>query len=375
MSPIGRGLLVLAFVLVLANVAVALVSEATAGFTPSGPASSSLATGSTGFEGWADLLQRYDHQVLRLRQTLSSGNIPPGGTVVVADPESLSEAEYGVLRSYLEGGGRVVTAGVATDGLLQYLLGPNAAPRWSSAPVQEASPAWGAPEVAGVSEVVSSGSGGSWSSVGKTQPLLTGITGQGLSYLATAESVGSGRLVMVADSSVFSNALLASGDNAQFALDVAGPSERPVAFDETAHGFGTGFGWAGLPLRWQWALIIGAIAALAWMWSRAWRFGPPELPGRPLPPPRRQYVDALATTLVRASPRYDAIVPVHAAALERLAAQAGVHSDAPIQLLSSRAVEAGVPDAVVAAVMRDVQTDQDAVALGRALAWLEGSRS
>ena len=366
--------MLLASVLILANVIVALVSEATAGFTPSGPASSSLATGSTVFEGWADLLQRYDRQVMRLRQPLSSGNIPSGGTVVVADPQSLSEAEYAVLRSYLEAGGRVVAAGVATDGLLQFLLGPSAAPRWSSAPVSAASPASAAPEVAGVSEVVSSGSGGSWSSAGRTQPLLTSIDGQG-PYLATAASVGSGRLVMVADSSVFSNALLASADNAQFALDVVGPNGRAVAFDEAAHGFGTSFGWGGLPLRAQWALIIAAIAALGWMWSRAWRFGPPELVGRALPPPRRAYVDALATSLVRARPRYEAVAPVRTAVLERVAARAGVAPGAPIDLLYARAAEAGVPELVVAAVTRDVQTDEDAVALGRALAWLEGSRS
>jgi hypothetical protein len=373
-SPAGRGLMLLAAVLILANVIVALVSEATAGFTPSGPASSSLATGSTGFEGWADLLQRYDRHVLRLRQPLSSGNIPSGGTVVIADPQTLSEAEYAVLRSYLDVGGRVVAAGVATDGLLQYLLGPAAAPRWSSAPVSTATPVSGAPEVTGVSEVVSSGSGGSWSSVGRTEPLLTGIGG-GAPYLATAASVGRGRLVMVADSSVFSNSLLASADNAQFALDIVGPNGRAVAFDEAAHGFGTSFGWGGLPLRAQWALIIAAIAALAWMWSRAWRFGPAELAGRPLPPPRRAYVDALATSLVRARPRYDAVAPVRAAVLERLAARAGVAPGAPVELLHSRAAEAGVPDVVVAAVTRDVQTDEDAVALGRALAWLEGSRS
>jgi hypothetical protein len=373
-SPVGRGLLVLALVLVLANVIVALVSEATAGFTPAGPASSSLAAGSTGFEGWADLLQRYDHQVLRLRQPLSPADVPSRGTVVVADPQSLSEAEYAVLRSYLYSGGRVIAAGVATDGLLQYLLGPSAAPRWSSAPVTEASPASAEPEVAGVGEVVSSGTGGSWSSAGRTQPLLTGTGGEG-PYLATAASVGGGQLIMVADSSVFSNALLASADNAQFALDVVGPGGRAVAFDEAAHGFGTGFGWGGLPLRAQWALIIGAIAAVGWMWSRAWRFGPPERVGRALPPPRRAYVDALATSLVRARPRYEAVSPVRTAVLERVAARAGVTPGVPVEQLSARAAEAGVPEAVVAAATRDVQTDEEAVALGRALAWLEGSRS
>ena len=60
------------------------------------------------------------------------------------------------------------------------------------------------------------------------------------------------------------------------------------------HGYGAARGLAGLPQRVQWALLGLLLAGLVALWSLGRRFGPPEDEERPLPPPRIEYVDALA---------------------------------------------------------------------------------
>jgi hypothetical protein len=367
-----RVVLVVLAGVVAVNAFLAILDQVTAGYQPSGPSSSSLATDAGGYEAWADLLAQQGHHVVRFRQPLDQvlGGSGSVGTVVVADPGSLSSAEIGSLHQFLLGGGRVIAAGARSIPLLQSVLG-SGAPRWSPAQTGPASPPGGPlPETDGVNAVVSTGDGGSWTSDGSSTPLLVGNGGT----LALVAVVGRGRLVMVADSSVFSNQLLATADNAQFALDVVGPAGSSVAFDENAHGFGQGIGFGGLPLRWQWALVIGASAAALWMWSRARRLGPPELPGRPLPPPRLRYVQAVATMLSRTRPSGDALRPVRDQARTLLAARAAVPSEAADPELAAAAAEAGVPEDVIAGTLRGGQTDADVLAAGRALAWLEEAR-
>ena len=55
-----------------------------------------------------------------------------------------------------------------------------------------------------------------------------------------------------------------------------GRRTRPVTFVESVHGFGRSSGLAALPGRWKFALLVGVLAALLWLGSRARRFGPPE---------------------------------------------------------------------------------------------------
>ena len=370
-SRTTRTLLALFVALVAVNALLALVDRATAGSQPSGPPSSSLATAADGYEAWADLLAQHRHDVVRYTQPLDraiSGS-PARQTIVVADPGSLSSGEITALRSFLLGGGRVIALGVKTLPLLHVALGPGA-PRWSPAALPTATPTGPpVPETAGIAEVSTAGDGGSFSAPGATLPVLAGDGG----ILATVAGVGRGRLVMVADSSVFSNAELASTDNALLSLDVVGAGAR-VAFDENAHGFGSGVGFGGLPLSWQWSLLIAGVAAALWMWSRAWRFGPPELPERELAPPRRRYVEAVAAMLARTREAGPASEPVRSAARSLLAARAAVPAESPDAVLAGAATAAGVPEEVVAGTLGGGQTDADVLAAGRALAWLEEAR-
>jgi hypothetical protein len=123
------------------------------------------------------------------------------------------------------------------------------------------------------------------------------LTGSGWTLLA-ARRLGRGRLDLLADASPVENGLLDRADDAQLALDLAGPPGTTVVFAEALHGYTAASGLAAFPGRW-WVAIAGlALAAGAWALSRGRRLGPPE-PSPPVPtPPRAAYVEAMARALV-----------------------------------------------------------------------------
>ena len=108
---------------------------------------------------------------------------------------------------------------------------------------------------------------------------------------------GADGVTLLADSARVQNAHLAQGDNAAFALRLAG--RGPLVFAESAHGYGTARGLAALPANAKGALVLLALALLVLMLARGRRFGPVEPAARDLPPPRAAYVDALAARLRR----------------------------------------------------------------------------
>ena len=84
-----------------------------------------------------------------------------------------------------------------------------------------------------------------------------------------------------------------------FGLALTGGARRRVAFLETVHGYGVSRGFGGLPTRVKWVLLGLALTTLVALWAAGRRFGPTEDPEEPPPPPRVEYVDALASALVR----------------------------------------------------------------------------
>src|SRR5262249_48668523 len=127
----------------------------------------------------------------------------------------------------------------------------------------------------GVHEIATAGEG-TWATPG-TSTVLVGSADQSL---LTQERVGTGEIAFLADPSPLENGYLAQADNAAFALELAGPAGRSVVFAEGVHGFGEQRGLAAVPGAWKLALLLLAVAALAFVWSRAWRFGPPDRTAR-----------------------------------------------------------------------------------------------
>lgn len=271
-------------------VVLGLLSEA---FTPApqGPAGSSYATTPDGAAAWAELLARAGHQVAPLRTSLEQARLPPRATLVVLGATGLSRAAARNLDRFVREGGRLLIGGGDPRAVLPALL--ERAPGWTAAGSTIAHPVARVPEVGGVGTVVSAGAG-AWTS-GPGTPALAGARGPLLIVLG----LGRGRLNLLADAAPLENRLLASADNAQLALNLAGSRGSPVLFAEALHGFGEATGLAAIPTRWWLAFAGLCLAWAGWALARGRRIGPPQAPEPTPVPPRSAYVDALARQLVR----------------------------------------------------------------------------
>lgn len=351
-------------VLVAINLFAAIV-DATTGGAPSGPRGSSYATSSGGLAALYDLLPSTGHPVRRLRARPADSSLDPSTTVVVLDPQDISGREARALRRFVERGGRLV-AGGADPGWLRDVIRP--APAWQPTGVRSAHPLAPAPETAGARRV-SAAATGSWRTSRGTLPALGG----GGRTLLTVTAVGRGRAALLADSSPLSNALIAKSDNAALASALAGPRGRPVVFAETVHGYGQQRGLAALPERWKWTLVGLLLAAVAWVTSRARRLGPPEMESRPLPPPRRAYVDAVAAALARTHRPGASAERVRDAARTRVARRSGLGAEPSDEALVRAAATLGLTDEEAALLTRPAgDSDRDLMLAGQALARING---
>jgi hypothetical protein len=357
-TPAGRAAALVIVVLVGLNL-IAIALDALLP-SPEGPRSSAFATAPEGVAAWAELARRSGLDVRTVRERPSAGSLPNGGTVVVLDPEDLTGREAGALRRFAERGGRLVAGGLEPGPWLTRLAG---GVEWADAGGEDARVLVPATETGAAARVRTAGEG-RWSRAGATLPLVADDDGA-VVLLARA---GRGRIALVADPSPLQNRLLDEADNAALALALAG--EGPLAFMESVHGYSTATGLRALPDRMQWALILLALSGLVLIAARWPRMGPPEPPERPLFPPRRGYVDALAATIARSRDRTMATETVRSAARERLARRAALARDADDEAFAAAARAAGLRDDEARALTE--QTDDDGVAAGRALARLSG---
>jgi hypothetical protein len=181
--------------------------------------------------------------------------------------------------------------------------------------------------------------------------------------------VGSGQVVALADASILHNRHLDDADNAALAVSLVGQG-RAVVFDEASHGYGAGA--SGLPGRWVRFLIAATLAVLVWMWTEAKRLGPPEDVARPLPPARREYVDALAVSLSRTRDPL-ALTELQRSARRRLATRLGLPPDASRSETAAAAARAGITEHDVALLFEHLE-HADVVELGRVAARYGGGR-
>lgn len=365
LRPATRRVLGAAAAILAVNGALAGLEAVTGGAEPGGPASSSYATAPEGMAALAQLLADRGHPVRRLRAGLADIDLDPAATLVLAGSIAVTPPEGEAVARFVEAGGRLVVAADAPSPLLRRLAGTE---RWSTEPARRATPLVPVPEVDGVTTVTSGGFG-SWSDPGASLPVLAA----GGATLATVRAAGRGRVVAVADPSVWQNRLLGHADNAAFALAAVGERGRPVEFAEAHHGYGRSRGPGVVPWRWRWAAGVALVAASVAVWSRGRRFGPPEDAERELPPARRAYVDAVAASLVRTRRPAESLAPLQDAARRRVTARAGLASDAGPDDLRRAAAGLGLEPADVDALLRPATTDDDVLAAGRALARLEAA--
>jgi hypothetical protein len=332
---------------------------------PEGPDSSAYATAPAGLAAYADLLARHGIRVERRRRPVSEGAAPARGTLVVLDPRAIEPEEAGAIAAWVRGGGRLVAGGRRGVAWLAGRITQPLPAREDGGP-RSAGVLAPVAETAGV-RTVQPVAGGELHAISGALPLLGPANGP----LATLTLVGRGRIVVLADASPLQNRALARADNAAFGLALATPGQT-VTFLETVHGYGAATGLAALPAGARWGLIGLLLAGLAFAWSHARRIGPPQDAERPLPPPRADYVDALAGSLARTGRPAEVARPLRAAARDGLARRAGLGPDPADEELRAAAARIGLGEAETAALLRAPEDLAGALAAGRALAAVNG---
>jgi hypothetical protein len=344
-------------VLVVLNLLARTLDESVGGNQPRGQPGSSYATTGQGLAAFQTLLAKYGHPVRHQRGLLSESEVTPDETLVVLEPQLVTDEDTAAMLRFVTDGGRLVVGGQAPT----YLRGlRDAPPEWSptgQSRYDRIDPALGD------ARAVATAGAGSWRNTGGRRDLVTA----GDDVLVTEESVGGGSIVYVADPSFVENAGLDRADNAAVALGLVGPEGRRVVFAEGVHGYERRGGLGAIPVRWQAAFLAIGLAALTFVWSRARRLGPPDRQSRELPPPRALYVDALAHTLQRTRDRQVATEPLRLATRERIAARAGLPHGASDDDVDGAASALGLSEAERAALIV-VPDDDAALALGRASA-------
>jgi uncharacterized protein DUF4350 len=355
-----RAVVLVVLALVALNLGARALDQSVGGSDPSGSPASSYATVPSGLAAYAELLRRWDHPVSRQRGALVDGTIDPAATLMVLDPAVLEPSEAGVVLQFVVNGGRLVIGGQDPQRYLRNLR--DRPPQWTSdapntyagtrAPFED------------LERVVSDGSG-AWNERGTSTVV---VAARDETALLTRERVGRGEMLFLADVSPLTNASLGKGDNAAFGLLLAGRDRAPVVFAEGVHGYGATRGLAALPQRWKLAFAGLGVAALALIWARARRLGPPEEAQRALPPPRRAYVDALGTTLERTRDPATALARVRDAVRAALVRRGGLDVHANTADVDRIARELGFDDRERTVLARGVTDDDDVRAIGTALA-------
>ncbi len=290
-----RGAVALVAVVALLNLVGVVADRVTGGGVVPGPDGSSHVTTGAGWAAYHDLLVVAGHPVTMLTQPVRSGVLDPGATLVIASPDEfvLDERQVEVIARFVDGGGRLVLASTTFFGdLATNLL--ESPPRLGPAPEAAALALVPVAETSGVTTVRVSGLY-AWEDTGSALPIVGGES----SAVAAVASIGDGRIVLLADPAILSNALIGQEDNAAFGLGIVGGAGRPVVFNEYVHGYGGRSAWGALSSKWRVALLLGFGAALVWLWSIGSRFAPAEPSDRVFPPARGLYIDALAASVAR----------------------------------------------------------------------------
>jgi hypothetical protein len=319
--------------------------------------------GPDGLLAYSRLLEVSGHTVERVDEAPSTADLDPETTVALIDPGELIATDAADLRRFVEDGGRLVLGGAVNQADLERLAGSGIG-GVGEATAPTLRPLVPAPELDGVAEVAGDGAP-TIADAGSMLPLL-GAPG---AYTALVSSPGEGRLLVVPDAAPLRNRLLAEADNARFALALAGSVQRRVAFlgrVSTAPASGV----SALPDEWTWTFLGLLAAGLAFIVARGRRLGPPQAPARELPPPRRRYTDAIATSLARSRDPAGATEPLRAAARDRLIRRAGLAPEPKPEELRRAALALGLEPDEADAILTPAANGREAVLAGRALARL-----
>ncbi len=286
----------LVLVIVAAVVGLFVVREASALiFGPpraKGPDSSSFATSRAGLAALAELAHQQGFNVEQRRYDLAGSDVPPldPSTVLAVFDTELDPNEVANVARFVISGGQLVTGGRGATWIIG-LTRPLRYGESSDEPVGTGTV--DQPDLFGGAKVLAVPSPIYFAAYPGVQ-----LASVGDRTIATEVPLGAGTIRMVADPSLFSNSSLAKADNAAFALAMLGKPGDTIVFAEAGHGYRISTGTAtGLPWRLRWFLVFSLFATVLGMIVKGRRNGPPERPHRVLPPPRSDYIYAVAANI------------------------------------------------------------------------------
>lgn len=182
----------------------------------------------------------------------------------------------------------------------------------------------------------------------RVRPDALALFGDKTGAVAMVIPVGRGRLIAVADSTLFSNASLPHSENALFLANILAHYSRPggrVLFDEYHHGDvdgGTGDTvWTTLGRPLQLALIQLGLAAAALLVLLSGRFGPPVPLGRQAARTSSDYVLSLANLYRRAEAAPTALETLYRQFLRDVCGRLGLPPDVSLERLAEVAARRG----------------------------------
>jgi hypothetical protein len=307
----------------------------------------------------ASLLERRGRRVVRIGEDLHDARLDPSFTVVLLDAGPLGTAERRRLARFVRAGGRLVAGGEGAGGAVAEVLAAPPRRVVTDAPAR-GRPVAPVPEAAG--ELASAGEA-EWSRAGDALPAIGGPDGD----LLLVARAGRGSMALLADPSPLHNRRHGEAGNAAVALALAPPG-RTVAFVESVHGYGAGEGLGALPPRWK-ALLLGLVfAALVLIAAHARRLGPPEDTGRPAPPPRARFVEAVGRTLARTDDPAAIAESLRHTARRAVLARSGLDAQAPEADVRAAARRAGLDEDEARVVAAGATGPADMLVAARAVA-------
>ncbi|HEU4522665.1 MAG TPA: hypothetical protein VFT12_11720, partial [Thermoanaerobaculia bacterium] len=160
-------------------------------------------------------------------------------------------------------------------------------------------------------------------------PRMHAIYTAGTRVIVAREPIGAGELFLVSTPEIFQNDELAHGDRLQLLVALAG-ADRPVYFDEVAHGIVSGDGPMALLKEFRlgpFLMMLLGIALLVF-WRHGRRIGPPEDDYREARSDSVDLVRSLAALYHEVTPDAEALRLYHDALARTIAAQSGLRGDA-----------------------------------------------
>ena len=351
--------------LLVVNLVAQGLDRAVGGDQPGGATGSSYATAPDGLAAFSSLLDALRPQ-RRAAARLARRSIrpPPDATVFVLEPLALTDDDAATLLQFVTNGGRLVIGG---DGALLSAQ-PRATDRRSWQP--DGANSWTRIDPL-LGNVARHRGGRARIVVGARQRHARS------SAPTTSRSSRTNGSATARSSSSPTRRRSRTRSSEPPTTPRSGSRSRAIRADRSSspkatHGYGASRGLAALPNRWKVALMLVAVAALAFVWSRARRFGPPDRAARDLPPARAEYVQALSITLERTHDQAGALLPAQRWARARLATRAGLGAHPNDEELAHAARSFGCTSEETLALLAPVSDDASILALGRAVARVSG---